>query len=347
MTEVLEVEGTTSAMAVEAPRDAGEGQPRQAQDLWYATEAQVRDSSRRLVEVTIIRPGESKNGFFYPEEVLVESLPRWEGVAAFADHSREKSIRNLVGVYTSPRWEGAIKANLRFIDDQVFHLVEQVVRDQAQGLAVPDIGISADLMVQGVEGEDGSYHVSRILDILSADIVFQPAAGGTLDRVLESQGGNRAQIGVVDELPQEEQGQAGSGAAESALPADGQEEPLVPFKRVRDLQSQGDRLRHQLAQREEEVQRLRNSLQEAAMKYRQALLAAHPVIPEQLLSGSTIEELEASLERARMAVEKVRERLEEDMARSQAVPAGAPVRRGPDLSALSPREKILYGLSRK
>ncbi|MDP2725908.1 MAG: hypothetical protein Q8P59_00050 [Dehalococcoidia bacterium] len=148
-------------------------------------------------------------------------------------------------------------------------------------------------------------------------------------------------------LPQEEQGDAGSGPAESAEPADKQEEPLVPFKRVRDLQSQSDRLRHQLAQREEEVQSLRNSLQEAAIKYRQALLTAYPVIPEQLLSGSTVEELEESLERARLAVEKVRQKLEEGMARSLSVPAGAPVRRSPDLSALSPREKIVYGLGRK
>ncbi|MDO8691237.1 MAG: hypothetical protein Q7R39_14720 [Dehalococcoidia bacterium] len=144
-----------------------------------------------------------------------------------------------------------------------------------------------------------------------------------------------------------QQRDAGPGPAESpALPGE-QDDPLVPFKRVRDLQSQSDRLRHQLAQRDEEVQILRDSIQNAAIKYRQALMSAFPVIPEQMLSGSTVDEVEESLERARTAVELVRQKLEEDMARSLSIPAGAPVRRGLDLSALSPREKIYHGLNGK
>ena len=154
-----------------------------------------------------------------------------------------------------------------------------------------------------------------------------------------------APVGEAHELPLQGEGdEAGSGAAESAEPAGGQDEDLAPLQQVLELQAQSDRLRDQLAQRDEEVLRLRSSLSEAAMKYRQALLEAYPVIPEQLLSGATVEELEQSLERARAAVEMVRKKLEEDMARSLSVPVGAPVRRGPDLSAFSPREKILYGL---
>jgi hypothetical protein len=330
-------------------------QSRQAQSLWYTTEPQVKDPGRRLVEVTIIRPGESRNGFYYPEEVLRESLPCWEGVAAFADHSREKSVRNLVGVYTSPRWEEGVKANLRFIEDGIFHLVEQVLRDQAEGLPVPDIGISADMVVEGEEKEEGAFEVRRILDVVSADIVFQPAAGGSFDRVLESVARNYGQPERGGRPPQEEQGlpssgpslAEGSGTAESGSAGQAAAgEPLVPFKRVRDLQSQGDRLRAQLARREEEIRRLQNSLQEATAKYRQALLAANPTIPEEFLTGSTVEELEASLGQARAAVDRIRQHLEEERGRSLAVPAGAPARRGPDLTALSPREKILYGLSR-
>lgn len=166
-------------------------------------------------------------------------------------------------------------------------------------------------------------------------------AGGNCAHVEEADAGASPE-GTGRDLPPAEQ--ADSGAAGPAAPAGEQDEPLVPFKRVRDLQSQSDRLRHQLAQRDEEVQRLRDGLQNAAMKYRQALMAAYPVIPEQLLSGSTVEELEVSLERARSAVEMVRQKLEEDMARSLTVPAGAPVRRGPDTSALSAREKIVQGL---
>lgn len=130
-----------------------------------------------------------------------------------------------------------------------------------------------------------------------------------------------------------------------AVPDGGAPEPERQADRqVLELQTQGELLRRDLAQRDEQIVTLRDSLETAAMKYRQALMAAYPVIPEELLSGSTIEELEASLERARTAVDQVRRKLEEDMGRSLSVPSGAPVRRPPDASGLSPKEKILQGM---
>lgn len=175
-----------------------------------------------------------------------------------------------------------------------------------------------------------------------------PAGGGEgLPSTAEAPGGDCAPLAAggsretLSPAPRQD-GPGDAGAPERA----GEDERLAPLERVRDLESERGRLRDELAQRDEEVERLRSSLHGAAMKYRQALLAAYPVIPEELLSGGTVEELEESLERARSAVEAVRRKLEEDMARSLAVPPGAPVRRGPDLEALSPREKILYGLRR-
>lgn len=153
-----------------------------------------------------------------------------------------------------------------------------------------------------------------------------------------------AGAGTPSAAPRSEVTEAGSDNHVAPGPTSGREEAPAPSQEVRDLQSQSNRLLQELSQRDEEVQRLREGLQNAAMKYRQALMAAYPVIPEELLSGSTVEELEASLERARSAVESVKQKLEEDMARSLSVPAGAPVRRIPDLSGMSPREKIHYGL---
>ena len=163
----------------------------------------------------------------------------------------------------------------------------------------------------------------------------------------DASGANGAQAGdgAENALPPVGWGGGEAGpAGPEALLSEG-EEPPAPADRLRDLQGQSDRLRDQLAQRDQEVLSLRSSLQEAAMKYRQALLDAYPAVPQELLSGATVEELEASLERARAAVERIRQKLEEDMARSLSVPAGAPVRRAPDLSALSAREKIVYGLA--
>jgi peptidoglycan hydrolase CwlO-like protein len=97
---------------------------------------------------------------------------------------------------------------------------------------------------------------------------------------------------------------------------------------------------------QEENQELHARLQAAAGKYREALLAAAPELPAELVDGGSIEEVEASLERARQTVHQVRERLE-SQAQAGRVPTGSPPRGAPDLSALSPVEKIRLGLSRK
>jgi chromosome segregation ATPase len=101
-----------------------------------------------------------------------------------------------------------------------------------------------------------------------------------------------------------------------------------------------------LATAQQETQELHARLQAAAGKYREALLAAAPDLPEEMVAGESIEELEASAERARQTVLRVRDRLE-SQAQAGRVPAGSPPRGSPDLSALSPIEKIRFGLGQK
>ncbi|MFH1560573.1 MAG: hypothetical protein ABID84_04090 [Chloroflexota bacterium] len=98
--------------------------------------------------------------------------------------------------------------------------------------------------------------------------------------------------------------------------------------------------------RESELEAVRTQLAQAVALYRSALLAAELEIPEEMVQGTTVEEIEASLARARQMVEQVRSQLEAQAAQER-VPFGAPVRSAPDLSGLSPQEKILLGLSRK
>jgi len=102
----------------------------------------------------------------------------------------------------------------------------------------------------------------------------------------------------------------------------------------------------ELANTQEEQQALQARLQAAAGKYRQVLLTAAPELPQDLVGGDSIEEVEASAERARQTVRQVRERLE-SQALAGRVPTGSPPRGAPDFSALSPIEKIRLGLSRK
>jgi DNA repair exonuclease SbcCD ATPase subunit len=97
---------------------------------------------------------------------------------------------------------------------------------------------------------------------------------------------------------------------------------------------------------QEENESLHARLQAAAGKYREALLAAAPELPEELVTGESIEEVEEAVERARQTVRQVRERLE-SQAQVGRVPTGSPPRGAPDYSALSPIEKIRLGLSQK
>jgi len=109
----------------------------------------------------------------------------------------------------------------------------------------------------------------------------------------------------------------------------------------------------QVAARDEELAGLRPeaealqvSLKAAASKYRDVLLAGRPDVPPDLVSGETVEEVDQQLEAALRMVAQLRSHLE-SQAQALRVPTGAPARRAADLSALSPSEKIAYGLSRQ
>ncbi len=96
----------------------------------------------------------------------------------------------------------------------------------------------------------------------------------------------------------------------------------------------------------DEATAVREQLTLAVGKYRIAVLASAPDVPEDLVKGETIEEIDSSLERARGMVAKIRKQVEAEAA-GRKVPAGAPPRSRPDLSSLSPGEKIAHALSRR
>jgi len=104
------------------------------------------------------------------------------------------------------------------------------------------------------------------------------------------------------------------------------------------LEVERDSLREQVASAQAD-------LRLAAARYREAVLSASPELPPDLVAGDTVEEVDRSLVAARKTVDAVRRQLA-DRAAAERVPAGAPARGGPDLSALSPREKIALALSR-
>ena len=103
---------------------------------------------------------------------------------------------------------------------------------------------------------------------------------------------------------------------------------------------------------EDELARLRSELEEALSRrlesHRRALLAenAGRVVPD-LVAGATVEEMDASVARARDAFEAAKAAALAEMVASQAVAAGNGERGVPDLEGMSPMEKIAYGLRRE
>ncbi len=97
------------------------------------------------------------------------------------------------------------------------------------------------------------------------------------------------------------------------------------------------------AELEERLSTVNDSLAEAIASYRTAVIQANPEVMAELVNGDTIESINESLEKAKSLISKVRQGLETEISQAK-VPAGAPERRSPDLSALSPREKIKYAI---
>ena len=92
------------------------------------------------------------------------------------------------------------------------------------------------------------------------------------------------------------------------------------------------------------ISSLSNNLTQAVASYKALVVQSDPEVMEELVSGESIEEINASLEQARSLINRVRDGLEQEVTRVR-VPTGAPPRVPVDLTALSPGEKIRYGIA--
>ena len=165
--------------------------------------------------------------------------------------------------------------------------------------------------------------------------------------------------GVVqpEETPGEDAGSADAhaariaeleaGIADGAQQLEGLNRTLAQRDtRITELETAVSGMERAAGEREQQAEEVRAQLSQALEAYRASLLEAEPGLPEDMISGVTIEELQASRDRARQVVEQVRGRLEEQ-ALMERTPSGAPVRSDVEVSALSPEEKIRLGLSRR
>lgn len=93
----------------------------------------------------------------------------------------------------------------------------------------------------------------------------------------------------------------------------------------------------------EKLTTLNNSLAKAVASYKAMVVQANPEVIEELITGDSVESISESLSKAKALVSKVRQGVEAEILLTR-VPAGSPERTSPDLSALSPREKIKYAI---
>ena len=97
----------------------------------------------------------------------------------------------------------------------------------------------------------------------------------------------------------------------------------------------------------EELEGAKAAYAYAVEDYKKLVLQSNPLFTADIICGTTIDELKASMEKASLFASKVKAGLEaqaQAQAAASVVPAGAPARTGPDLASLSTKEKINYGL---
>ncbi len=95
-----------------------------------------------------------------------------------------------------------------------------------------------------------------------------------------------------------------------------------------------------------ELVRVKEAHGQAVAKYLGAVRLANPTIPQDIIAGSTIEEIDATMSKALSIATAVKASLEAK-AKEAKIPAGAPPRSEISLEGLSPREKIVAGIQQK
>lgn len=150
---------------------------------------------------------------------------------------------------------------------------------------------------------------------------------------------------MTENIEQEREGLTQGGMLESRIA----ELEGSLSKRDEELVSANGRiaeLERSVSESDGKQRQLQDSFKQAVSSYKVLVVQTNPDILEELIIGDSIDAINSSLKSARELVNKVRSGVEAEIALTK-VPAGAPQRTPVDLSALSPREKIQYGIGGK
>lgn len=161
---------------------------------------EAADEAGTVWDVVIIRAGASLNGNFYPDAVLREAAPLFEGVRVFAKADAEhvqgegKSIHKLVGWIKQAKFvEGAGPDSGRIIGQLNISAAEERLRKflvDAHKRGMKDIaGLSIDAQGKAVSVMREGRKVRQaksITKVLSVDVIVEPSAGGEFIRLVEA-----------------------------------------------------------------------------------------------------------------------------------------------------------------
>lgn len=223
----------------------------------YNTEHQVTFSAigqptdQGNFEILCITAGQG-NGWQFSPEVLQASLPLWQGVSCFIDHSwTSRSVRDLAGQIVNPVYDPeaqGIRATLKILGPGG-DLLKQLGQEVLQAEKPPRIGFSADLLFKA-----NKKIVKEILKIISLDLVYDPARGGAFLRAMNQKG--------IFHMPEEQETQEGKEHETPAgmplgSPRRSKEEPILTK-----LQADQEAMRALLAEQERQT-KLDQALEEA------------------------------------------------------------------------------------
>ncbi|MCA9029386.1 MAG: hypothetical protein KDA66_01180 [Planctomycetaceae bacterium] len=135
-------------------------------------------SEERLVKNVALTGNMSRNGYAYDDQALSEAVPLYNGKPVFLDHAHNgqrpqlRSTRDLVGSIINPRIEeGRVRGDIRVVDTDSGRTFLALVEANT-----PGVGMSHVVLAERTT--DGK-RVKRINDVLSVDVVVNPATTST------------------------------------------------------------------------------------------------------------------------------------------------------------------------
>ena len=175
---------------------------------------EARDGQAGRYRIRVIRAGRSGNDNYYPDKVLREAVPLFEGVRVFVKGDEEhlagkgKDFRNLIGrlgdvsfVEGKGADTGEVQATLELIEPE--GPVGVKLREAWAGGMAGLFGFSIDAMGPAKRvTRDGvrMREAKGISKVHSVDLIVEPGAGGEVINMLEAQAGRENDIMNRDQI---------------------------------------------------------------------------------------------------------------------------------------------------